>query len=64
MFTDIYIYIVPFYVHKIFLFIVSVFTFIFDWKTSFKDIQMNIQKGVKLIVGIIIYMGRFASFIY
>jgi len=25
---------------------------------------MRIQKGVKLIVGIIIYMGRFASFIY
>jgi hypothetical protein len=43
--------------------IVSVYTFIFDWKISFRNIYKSTQKGVKLIVGTSVYVGRFPSFI-
>jgi hypothetical protein len=38
--------------------IVSVYTFIFDWKTSFEDIYNNTQKGVKFLVGIVLAWSK------
>jgi hypothetical protein len=37
---------------------VSVCTFIYDWKTSLKYIQKCAQKGVKIIVGTVIYVDE------
>jgi len=40
------------------IFFYSVYTFILYWKTRFKDIQKSMQKGVTIIVCIIIYIDR------